>query len=115
MKPKKPAAPARPKLATLQPRVAQADLSIGTPLKPQSNAARMRGRRGQERRKAWLAAHPLCAHCLLEGGRVHAGDEVDHIVPLHLGGADDSSNFQTLCSTHHKAKTRQEQSGSGAR
>ena len=97
----------RPKLATLQPRVAQADLSIGTPLKTASTT-RIRGRAGVDRRKAWLTAHPLCEHCLLEGGRVRAGDEVDHIIPLHRGGADDSSNFQTLCSAHHKAKTAEE-------
>ena len=108
MKPKKPGAPARPKIQTLQPTIKMADLSIARPLQPMSNAARLRGRRGQERRKAWLAAHPLCAHCLLEGGRVRAGDEVDHIIPLHRGGSDDNSNLQTLCAAHHKAKTAEE-------
>jgi 5-methylcytosine-specific restriction protein A len=39
---------------------------------------------------------------------VRAGAEVDHVVPLFKGGADDESNRQTLCSECHKAKTRQD-------
>jgi hypothetical protein len=32
--------------------------------------------------------------------------EIDHIIPLELGGADDDTNLQALCHTHHKEKTR---------
>lgn len=34
--------------------------------------------------------------------------EVDHIVPLALGGTHDYSNLQVLCLRHHAAKTRQD-------
>ena len=34
---------------------------------------------------------------------------VDHIVPLEDGGTDADTNLQTLCSSHHGAKTRSEQ------
>ena len=99
----------RPKLQTLQPTVKLVDLRIGTPLKTASTQ-RIRGRAGVDRRRRWLAVNPLCAHCLLEG-RVRAGDEVDHVIPLHAGGADDASNLQTLCSAHHKTKTAAEARG----
>ena len=37
------------------------------------------------------------------------GNEVDHIVPLHFGGAEyDESNLQCLCSACHREKTRRE-------
>ena len=37
------------------------------------------------------------------------GNEVDHRIPLHLGGsAWDKANLQVLCSRHHIAKTRKE-------
>ena len=109
---KKPAAPARPKLATLQPRVGIADLSIATPLKPQTNAARLRGRRAQERRKRWFALHPLCVHCE-QRGRTTIATQLDHVVPLFRGGVDDDSNFQSLCLACHQAKTADELRGGG--
>jgi len=34
--------------------------------------------------------------------------EVDHIVPLALGGSDAMSNLQALCPRCHKAKTRED-------
>ena len=46
------------------------------------------------------AAGGRCAMC---GGPAH---EVDHIVPLSRGGADDASNKQALCTRDHAAKTR---------
>lgn len=37
------------------------------------------------------------------------GNEVDHIQPLHLGGAPwDENNLQVLCKTDHIIKTRSE-------
>lgn len=59
------------------------------------------------RRERWLSQHPLCCECQAEG-RVMQGQEVDHIEPLWQGGADDESNYQTLCKTHHAAKTKRE-------
>ena len=53
----------------------------------------------------------LCPLCEAQGLTV-AGDEVDHIVPLSRGGAEqDPVNLQHLCVPCHKAKTRREQGG----
>jgi 5-methylcytosine-specific restriction protein A len=41
-------------------------------------------------------------------GRVTEAVEVDHIVPLAMGGNGDESNLQPLCHDHHAAKTAQE-------
>ena len=62
-------------------------------------------------RKAWLARRPLCAKC----GR--AGNQVDHVKPLHriapwdritLGQLLDPKNVQTLCRACHDAKSAAE-------
>lgn len=58
---------------------------------------RTNGRKRQEWRKAaWVSACGLCAMCgkLM---RFPDGFELDHIVPLCAGGADDPSNMQVLC------------------
>lgn len=69
---------------------------------------RLRGRAAVDRRARWLDRHPLCVQCEAEG-KVTAGDVVDHRIPLWKGGADDESNFQTLCQTpHHDAKSAAE-------
>lgn len=60
-----------------------------------------------ERRERWLRYNPLCVDCKAIG-RVTAGQEVDHIVPLFKGGADDPSNYQTLCKACHDEKTRRD-------
>lgn len=68
--------------------------------------ARLSGRKGQERRARWLSGQPLCVMC--EGmtpPRVTLGTDVDHIQPLAKGGADDESNLQTLCASHHQEKS----------
>jgi 5-methylcytosine-specific restriction protein A len=54
-----------------------------------------------------LAENPLCVLCQKKGKR-SASVEVDHIIPLHQGGADDQSNMQALCLDCHKAKTKRE-------
>ena len=65
---------------------------------------RLRGRKAVERRKRWLQLQPLCVQCEAEG-IVKEAEEVDHIIPLFKGGADDESNLQSLCKAHHLAKT----------
>ncbi len=52
-------------------------------------------------------AHPLCVHCEKEG-RIVAAREVDHRTPLWKGGADDESNFDSICVEHHREKTAAE-------
>jgi len=41
-----------------------------------------------------------CAYC---GGREQL--QLDHVVPLCLGGLDIPSNYQVLCTKHHRCKT----------
>jgi len=61
------------------------------------------------RRDAFIEQHPVC--CVPGCGR--PTDEVDHVVPKARGGADDESNWQPLCQTHHSAKTCREDGGFG--
>ena len=37
-----------------------------------------------------------------------ANYEIDHILALYLGGTNDKSNLQSLCSECHRTKTREE-------
>lgn len=53
----------------------------------------------RRRRREYLMDHEFCVRCGDEA------TEVDHIVPLSAGGADDESNFQALCKTCHSVKT----------
>jgi 5-methylcytosine-specific restriction protein A len=71
---------------------------------------RLRGRGLQKRNAAWLARHPLCVSCERKGD-IREAAEVDHIIPLHLGGRDDESNLQGLCIDCHKEKTSTEAEG----
>jgi len=49
----------------------------------------------------------LCQECL-RGGKVTAGNQVDHITPKAKRGTDDESNLQCLCKPCHDAKTERE-------
>lgn len=68
-------------------------------------AKRLLGRAAVERRRRFLSAFPLCRICEAKG-YVTAATEVDHIVALVNGGADDVDNLQSLCFDCHKDKTR---------
>jgi 5-methylcytosine-specific restriction protein A len=68
----------------------------------QRPSARQRGYTSEweKRRAAFLRAHPNCVICGAPAV------EVDHIVPVALGGAMwDEANWQALCKAHHSAKT----------
>ena len=54
-----------------------------------------------------LAIEPLCRTCLAQG-RVTPAVDVDHVVPVRLGGTDVMSNLQPLCKVCHLRKTRAE-------
>lgn len=71
------------------------------------DTSRGRGaRKYQALRLRVLREQPLCA---TDCGR--ASVEVDHIVPLHRGGAlMDRANLQGLCGGCHRVKTAREQS-----
>lgn len=71
------------------------------PNKTVYNSARWRNTRRKQ-----LHHHPLCAVC------GHLATDVDHIQPIEHGGAVWSpTNLQSLCASHHAAKTRREQQG----
>jgi 5-methylcytosine-specific restriction protein A len=59
------------------------------------------------RRKRWLALHSLCETCEANG-LVVAATEVDHVIPLAQGGADDESNYSSKCHPCHSRKTAKE-------
>ena len=60
------------------------------------------------RGSAWMATRKrillrdryTCQGC----GLIRMDHEIDHRVPLHLGGADDDSNLQSLCRTVGEAE-----------
>ena len=58
-------------------------------------------------RERILTEEPLCRMCRL-AGRVTGATELDHIVPLHLGGGHERANLQPLCSACHETKTNEE-------
>lgn len=100
------------RLKTLKPRVAtistqrikivEARRDGATPR--EDATPRTRGRAWMEIRARWLRANPLCCVCEAEG-KITVADEVDHIVPLSVGGRDDESNYQSLCKPCHAVKT----------
>lgn len=49
----------------------------------------------------------ICAECKRQG-LVSYGDELDHIVPLHLGGSNGHENLAWLCFHHHFEKSKRE-------
>ena len=54
--------------------------------------------------QGWKAAQEqVCAECGARGGGLIL--EIDHVVPLSLGGEDDTTNLQLLCWRCHKNKT----------
>ena len=65
---------------------------------------RLRGREWEDLRREVLdAANWRCARCGAYG------NEVDHVIPLHKGGAPrDRDNLQVLCGECHGEKTRGE-------
>jgi 5-methylcytosine-specific restriction protein A len=91
------------KLSTIKPRIATIDTRRG------ASAAVERitgGRQRKIRERIMLRDKYTCRIC----GRVTAHGEVDHIVPLHLGGAEGSdANLQYLCCDCHKVKSKQEE------
>lgn len=81
-----------------------------------SAASRGYGPRWRKARKAYLAAHPLCAAHGARG-ETAAATVVDHMVP-HRGDKKlfwNSANWQPLCKPCHDAKTAREDGGWGRR
>lgn len=80
----------------------------------ESSSRRGYNSRWRKAREGYLAKHPLCQSCMLQGKRI-AATVVDHIKP-HKGDKKlfwDSSNWQPLCASCHSRKTAKEDGGFG--
>ena len=59
-------------------------------------------------RRYYIKANPLCEWCNRKG-KTTAGNCVDHLKPISLGGSKvDESNLQTLCNSCHAKKSASE-------
>ena len=97
------------KLSALKPSVTTLAPSLRTP----AATVRVRGSALQRRRSQLLRENPLChgpdSECE-RNGIIRPWQERDHIVPLHLGGSDDTANEQGLCRECHAKKSAREAS-----
>jgi 5-methylcytosine-specific restriction protein A len=66
--------------------------------------SRIVGKALQRRRARFRAHDPLCNVCRANN-IVRLWTQLDHVVPLHKGGADDETNLQGLCDECHYFKT----------
>jgi len=99
--------PTKPKkrIASLRPSVQTIDMRQGS-----TAVQRIRGHELIKiRERILLRDEYTCKRC----GRVSRGLEVDHITPLHLGGAESDDNRQSLCPECHEKKTAEEEKGRG--
>ena len=91
------------KLASIERKVRTIDTRRGAPVA----VDRIRGGRlNKIRQRIGLRDLFTCQMC----GRVTADGEVDHIVPLHMGGQETDENRQWCCVSCHRDKTEREQS-----
>ena len=70
-------------------------------------AKRARGRVGAAARERRLAAQPFCEDCLAHGDQ-RTATEIDHIIPIALGGSDDDDNIRCLCNPCHRVRTKEQ-------
>lgn len=89
-------------MKTLKSKIATLDTRRGSPVAPDRI-------RGYDlviiRARIGLRDQYTCRLC----GRVTAHGEVDHIAPLHLGGAESDENKQWTCRACHRAKSEREE------
>ena len=80
-----------------------------------SSTERGYGAPHRRRREAALFRDPYCKckgcpSCSLHAGCWRPSTESDHVVPKHLGGPDDLTNYQGLCGQCHRSKSAGEAS-----
>lgn len=93
-------------LKTLQPRVSTIDTRQGS----SPAVKRIQGRAlTRIRERILLRDMYTCRVC----GRVSLDLEVDHIVPLHLGGPESDGNRQAICGACHLVKSEREEKERG--
>ena len=93
-------------IASLKPRINTIDTRVGSSVAVE----RIRGwQLTKIRDRVLLRDGYTCRKC----GRVSASLEVDHIIPLHLGGAESDENRQSLCDDCHQLKGEQEEKERG--
>ena len=92
------------KLTRLENKIKTTNLSVGSPVAVE----RIRGGRLTKiRERIAIRDEYTCQVCK----RVIADGEVDHKVPLHLGGQETDENRWWLCPECHAVKSEQEQGG----
>lgn len=90
------------KLASIERKVRTIDTRRGAPVA----VDRIRGYELTKiRQRIGLRDLFTCQMC----GRVTADGEVDHVVPLAIGGSNDSANLQYLCVPCHRLKSEREE------
>ena len=57
----------------------------------------------RKRRRQYIAEHPLCVDCQMQG-RISATREPHHIIPKAKGGSDADDNLMPLCKSHHSER-----------
>ena len=94
------------KLSSIKPRITTLDTRRGAPV----GMKRIIGREaGRIRDRIKLRDEYTCQKC----GRLTVDGEVDHIVPLAVGGSNNHENLQWLCKDCHKAKSLREEKERG--
>lgn len=99
----------RPRLTSLKSTLQQMPARAVKILETTPGATpRIKGRAWEKIRQRVLKAHDyLCVRCV-QAEFPRMAEEVDHVIPLEVGGSNDDSNLQPLCSPHHAEKTAQE-------
>jgi 5-methylcytosine-specific restriction protein A len=100
---------ARTPLKCIKPTIKTLSQSRGAELATVATK-RITGRRCQQSRQEIAERDGYrCQMC----GRLTTRYEIDHVVPLHLGGRDDSDNKQLLCIPCHELKSKAEGNARG--
>ena len=93
--------PKRKSIASIQPRLSTIDTRVGSSVAVE----RIRGREHYRIRQRILVRDG--AACVKCGCGLNL--EIDHTIPLHLGGQESDINRQVLCVDCHHAKSVQEE------